>query len=106
MKLGVDVPEATALLGVGSDEVATVTPLEPVVALPIVKPEGRGGDEGWQMNLEEQEQKHSPSLHMTLNTMQGPAKKTATTATCGHQTMQMHARGRTGQCDGEGDGGS
>jgi hypothetical protein len=40
--LGVEVPEATALLGVGSDEVATVTP-PPSVALPIVKPEGEGG---------------------------------------------------------------
>ena len=46
MKLKADVPEATALLGVGSDEVETVTPLEPVVALPIVKPEGRGGEGG------------------------------------------------------------
>ena len=45
MILGVEVPEATALLGVGSDEVATVTPLEPSVALPMVKPEGEGG--GW-----------------------------------------------------------
>jgi hypothetical protein len=86
VKLGVDVPEATALLGVGSDEVATVTPLELVVALPVVKPEGRGGrggDEGCQMNLEEQERKHSPSLHMTLNTMQGPAKKN-----CNHCHMR------------------
>jgi hypothetical protein len=51
MTLGVNVPEATALLGVGSDEVATVTPLEPLVALPVVKPEGRGGEGGGAMKV-------------------------------------------------------
>jgi len=42
--LGVEAPEATALLGVGSDEVVTVIPLAPSVALPMVKPEGEGGE--------------------------------------------------------------
>jgi hypothetical protein len=46
MVLGVEAPEATALLGVGSNEVETVIPFAPLVALPMVKPEGKGGRGG------------------------------------------------------------
>ena len=41
--LEVEVPEATAVLGMESDEVETVIPSAPSVALPMVKPEWEGG---------------------------------------------------------------